>query len=148
MPDNEEIRNSGDEELKARLVELEGVVGKKDEEFSRASTRIVELERLVAEANDRADKLGKDFEKAVSGYKALVVRSNPDVLEELIAGDSIEAIDSSLASARELVSKVRKGVENEISLVKVPAGAPQRTSVDLSALSPREKIQYGIGGKR
>ena len=148
MPENEETQNPGDEELKARLVELERVVGQKDEELGRASTRIMELERLVTEANERVSKINKDLEKAVSGYKALVVRSNPDVLEELITGDSIEAVESSLASARELVSRVRKGVEAEISLVKIPVGAPQRTSVDLSALSPREKIQYGIGGKR
>jgi len=30
----------------------------------------------------------------------------------------------------------------------VPAGAPGRRASDLSALSPREKIQYAIGGKK
>ena len=44
-----------------------------------------------------------------------------------------------------LVTKVKQGLEIEISLARVPAGAPERTLPDLSALSPREKIQYAIG---
>jgi hypothetical protein len=43
---------------------------------------------------------------------------------------------------------VKKSVEKEISNIKVPAGAPGRRASDLSALSPREKIQYAIGGKK
>ena len=49
--------------------------------------------------------------------------------------------------AKALVSRVKQGVEAEVSLAKVPAGAPERTLPDLSALSPREKIQYAIGGR-
>ena len=74
------------------------------------------------------------------------LRVEPDVPEELIAGDSIEAIADSLTSAKELVTKIRKGMEAEISLARVPIGAPERAAPDLSALSPREKIQYAIGG--
>ncbi len=86
--------------------------------------------------------------EAVASYKAVVVQTNPEVIEELISGDTIEAISESLEKAKTLVSRVRQGVEAEISLAKVPAGAPERTSPDLSTLSPREKIQYAIGGKK
>jgi len=75
-----------------------------------------------------------------------VVQSNPDVVEELIGGETIESINKSLDKAKVLVSKVRQGIEAEISMMKIPAGAPERTSPDLSAMSPREKIQYAIGG--
>jgi hypothetical protein len=135
-------------DFKVKVVELEGVMAEKNEELGKANGRIQELERLVAEANDRLDKLSTSLGEGVASYKALVIESNPDVLEGLVTGDSIKSINNSLVSARELVSKVRKGIEAEISLVKIPAGAPQRTSIDLSALSPREKIQYAIGGKR
>jgi len=37
-------------------------------------------------------------------------------------------------------------MEEEVSKARIPAGAPQRVPPDLSALSPREKIQYAIGG--
>ena len=155
MPDNNEQdqKLTGEEmesgeAFKARVVELESLVAAKDGELNEASTRIAELEQIVAEANDKQSKLDESLDQAVSSYKALVIQSNTDVLEELIAGDSIGAINDSLAAARELISKVRSGVESEIASARVPAGAPQRTPIDLSALSPREKIQYAIGGKR
>ena len=155
MPDNNEQdqKLTGEElesgaSFEARVIELESLVAEKDEELNRANARIAELEQTVAEADDKQSKLNEGLNQAVSSYKALVIQSNPDVLEELIAGDSIEVINDSLASARELISKVRSGVESEISSVRVPAGAPQRAPIDLSTLSPREKIQYAIGGKR
>lgn len=132
----------------ARIAELEGLLSRRDTELGGANTRIAELERAVSDSAGRQKQLQESLNQAVSSYKALVAQSNPDILGELIAGDSVDAINSSLKSARELVSKVRSGVEAEIASVKVPAGAPQRTPLDLSALSPREKIQYGIGGKK
>ena len=155
MPDkNEQDQNLAAEELepsevsKDRVVELEGLIAQKDEELSRANDRLTELEQAVAESNDKLNKLNESLNQAVSSYRALVIQSNPDVLEELITGDSIETINNSLASAKELIGKVRSGIEAEILSAKVPAGAPQRAPIDLSALSPREKIQYAIGGKK
>jgi hypothetical protein len=92
--------------------------------------------------------ISNSLTEAVANYKTTVLQANPEVIEELISGDTIESINESLSKAKTLVSKVRQGVEAEISLAKVPAGAPERTSPDLSALSPREKIQYAIGGKK
>jgi len=155
LPDNNEQEQdlTGEEsELseasRVRVAELEGLVAEKDEELSQANTRIAELEQAVAESSNKLSKVNESLNQAISSYKALVVQSNLDVPEELIAGDSIEAVNNSLTSAKELISKVRSGIEAEISSAKVPAGAPQRAPIDLSALSPREKIQYAIGGKK
>jgi len=155
LPDNNEQEQdlTGEEsELseasRVRVAELEGLVAEKDEELSQANTRIAELEQAVADSSNKLSKVNENLNLAISSYKALVVQSNLDVPEELIAGDSIEAVNNSLTSARELISKVRSGIEAEISSAKVPAGAPQRAPIDLSALSPREKIQYAIGGKK
>ena len=65
-----------------------------------------------------------------------------------MGGMVTEAINRSIENANTLVGRVRQGLEEEASRVRIPAGAPQRTPPDLSALSPREKIQYAIGGKR
>jgi len=155
LPDNNEQEQdlTGEEsELseasRVRVAELEGLVAGKEEELSQANTRIAELEQAVADSNNKLSKVNESLNLAISSYKALVVQSNLDVPEELIAGDSIEAVNNSLTSARELISKVRSGIEAEISSAKVPAGAPQRAPIDLPALSPREKIQYAIGGKK
>jgi len=173
VPDNNElnaaestVQNPPEDELgqseasRARVAELEGIIAQRDQELASRDTRISELRQVtanleseittvkqaVAEADESLHKLGESFKQAVASYKTLVVQSNPDVPEELVTGESIEAITDSLTSAKELVSKIRKGMEAEISLARVPAGAPERTAPDLSALSPREKIQYAIGG--
>lgn len=156
-PPEDELGQS--EAFRARVTELEGLIAQREQELASRDTRISELgqatanleseiatlKQAVAEADDSLHKLGESFKQAVASYKVLVVQSNPDVPEELVTGDSIEAINDSLTSAKELVSKIRKGMESEILLTRVPAGAPERTPPDLSALSSREKIQYAVG---
>ncbi len=141
---------------------VESLVARKDEELASANARLTELEQTVAskdsditslkqskvELEERLRTTSNSLTETVASYKAIVAQANPEVIEELISGDTIEAINESLNKAKALVSKVRQGVEAKISLAKVPAGAPERTSPDLSALSPREKIQYAIGGKK
>jgi uncharacterized coiled-coil protein SlyX len=142
--------------------ELEGLLAKKDEELAAKDLRISELEQAItirddqiaalkqslAELELKLTELNDRLSQAVSSYRALVIKLNPGVPEELITGDSIEAIDKSLADAQNLVGKVRKELEAEIAGARVPAGAPQRTAIDFSALSPKEKIQYAIGERR
>ena len=117
------------------------MVAQKDEELAKANARVSELEQVVVESDG-------NLAQAVSSYKALVVKVNPEVLEELITGDTIDDISASLEKAESIVGRVRQGLEAEMASAKVPTGAPERTPTDLSALSPREKIQYAIGGKR
>jgi len=131
-----------------RITELEGLVAQKDEELTKANARITELEQAVAKSDEKLTTLKNSLAEAVAGYKAIVVQANPEVLEELVIGDTIESINESLNKAKTLISRVRQGLETEISGARIPAGAPQRTPPDLSALSPREKIQYAIGGKK
>jgi len=143
-PESEPTQDLTREELeqaRARVAELETLVAQKDEELAKANARIIELEQTVTETSNA-------LSQAVTSYKALVVKSNPGVPEELITGDTIEAINRSLEDAQTLISRVRQGLEAEMAVTKVPAGAPQRAPFDLSALSPREKIQYAIGGKK
>ena len=152
----------GLEETRARVAELEVLLTQRDKERTSAESRISELEQIVvdrdsqiaalkqslADLEQRVTELSDTLNQAVSSYRALAVKSNPEVPEELITGDTIEAIDESLANAQSLIDKVRQGMEAEIAKAKVPAGAPQRAPMDLSALSPREKIQFAVGGNK
>ena len=158
QPEAEESETEGESET----AELERLAIQKDEELADMNARLLELEQVVASKDDEVASLKQtnaeleervttgsgSLTKAVASYRAMVVQANPEAVEELISGDTIEAIDESLNKAKTLVSKVRQGLESEISLARIPAGAPERTSPDLSALSAREKIQYAIGGKR
>ena len=57
------------EQVRARVIELEGLLAEKDEELVKANTRISELEQLVAGLENK-------LVQAISSYKALVVKSN------------------------------------------------------------------------
>jgi len=142
-------------ESAARVVELEQLVASKERELALKDLRISELEQAVASRDSQLAALNQSLaeletrlSQAVEAYRALVVKTNPAVPAELISGDSVEEIDHSLASAQVLVDRVRQELEVEIAAAKIPAGAPLRTPLDFSALSPKEKIQYAIGERR
>jgi hypothetical protein len=111
-------------------------------------TEITALRKSETELKEKLAAAGKSLVEAVAGYKSRVLQMNPGITEELINGDTIETVNTSLEKAISLVGRVKKSVEKEISNIRVPAGAPGRRPSDLSGLSPREKIQYAIGGKK
>jgi len=90
--------------------------------------------------------LSESLEKAVNSYRNMVIKAHPEIPEELIKGKSVEDIDTSLAEAKKIVSQVRKSLEQEGLMADVPVGAPTRKPENTDGLSPREKIQYAIGG--
>jgi chromosome segregation ATPase len=150
------------EEPQGSADNLESLLAQREEELARASARIAELDGTVLDRNGEIASLKQSLTEmeeklaatndslvgAVASYKSMVIRTNPDIVGELISGDTIESVNESLEKARSLIGRVRQGLETEIASARVPAGAPERRSPDLSALSPREKIQYGIGGKK
>ena len=105
------------------------------------------LKQSLDETSQTLDKVNRAMPQAVGAYRELVIQSNPGLLAELITGDSIEEVNESLKNARAIVERVRQEIEVEAARTRIPAGAPQRTPMDFSGLSPREKIQYAIGGK-
>jgi len=159
---NQNQEPNGEELESSRVAKLEALLAEKDEELAAKDSRISELEQAIAERDNqiaalqqsvaelepRLTELENSLSQAISSYRALAIKSNPGLPEELIAGDSIEEIDQSLAGAQALIDRVRQRLEAEIAGARIPAGAPQRSPVDLSALSPRDKIQYAIGERR
>lgn len=131
-------------ELKAR----EANMGELEETLAARDTEIAGLKQTITEAEEKLTQINDSLSQAVASYRELVVAAHPEIPPELITGDSVESIDESLRNAQALVDKVKQGIEAEVSKTRVPAGAPQRTPLDLSVLSPREKIEYAIGGKR
>ena len=158
------VEEPGGEEMvsQARVTELQTQIAQKEEELAEAGNRVTGLEQELVgrnediaaleqsrvELEERLSSVSDSLAEAVASYKAVVIERNPEVMEELISGDTIEAIDESLEKAKNLIGRVRQGLETEISQTKVPAGAPERRAPDVSALSPREKIQYAIGDRR
>jgi hypothetical protein len=121
------------------IAELEQALTDKDGEIGA-------LNQSLNEAKGASVELAKVLSQTVAAYRELVVQANPGVMADMITGDSIEKINESLKSARAIMEKARREIEADAVRARIPAGAPQRTPPDMSALSAREKIQYGLGG--
>ena len=132
----------------SRITELESLVAQKDEVLAKVNARITELEQALVKSEERLKATHDSLAETVANYKVMVTKANPEVPEELISGDNLDAVNQSLQQAKSLISRVKQGLEAEFQAARVPAGAPQRTPPDLSSLSPREKIQYSIGSKQ
>jgi hypothetical protein len=132
----EEVKAQQPAPAEARPDESGQAVARKEQEILALKT---DMEGLVS----RVKSLDGALAAAVGSYRASVVQANPDILPELISGTSVVEIDESIKRAREIVARVKKGVETESARGRFPVGAPERGGLD-AGLSPREKIQQGI----
>jgi hypothetical protein len=125
------------------------------DQLADARARVEGLEREVADATAEAATLREQLDRAherlrttAARYRDLVVRSEPALPPELIAGDDIDAIDATAEAARKTVARLRAQLEDEAQQRRVPAGAPPRSRPDLSGLSPEQKIRVGLAQRR
>ena len=85
---------------------------------------------------------------AIGKYLDAVKAANPTIPLDIIAGATIEEIDVSVEKAQSIATAVRASLEAQAKEARVPAGAPNRESINLDGLSPREKIVVGIQQKQ
>lgn len=142
----EGILRSENEALRGELKQQRAVVDRLEESLAGKVVEIAALEQSLAAVERNLAEMGKQMVLAVASYRDMVVQANPGVLAELITGETVEDVNETLKTARALVDRVRQEVEAEVARARIPAGSPQRTPPDVSALSSREKIQYAIGG--
>jgi chromosome segregation ATPase len=146
------------DEARGEVTRLREQAGEAD---ARAQTAIDESARLqveLAAANDAVAAFDADAASlrtmleeseqrtrdAAARYRDLAARVEPTIPADLIAGDTIEAIDASIAKARELAASVRAHIEAQAQAARVPAGAPQRSLPDVSGMTPEQKIRHGL----
>lgn len=89
--------------------------------------------------NNSIGHLTLELQEAVTRYRAEILRRNPEIPAEMVTGRCVAEIDDSLLKAQAVVDAVKANLQEQI-----PAGAPARTGTDVSSLSPRQKIEYGI----
>lgn len=113
-------------------------------ETARLSERLADREARAAELEQRTAALHRDLETAhaerraaVTRYRDTLLTATPELPAALVAGDTLEAVDQAVQTAREVVARVREHVA-------VPAGSPPRRGTDVAGLSPGEKIRYGL----
>lgn len=83
---------------------------------------------------------------AVARYREAALAAEPELPPELVAGQTVEEVDASLAGARRTVAAIRQRLAEaaEPSTRGFPAGAPARLSGSLEGLSAAEKIARGL----
>ena len=134
------------ESLKSELKTRNAAIAGLEQSIAGKDGEITALKQSLDNSSKALDETKNALQQAVAAYKELVAQANPGLVAEMIKGETIEEINESLKSARALVERVKQEVGAENARVRVPAGAPQRTPLDLSALSPREKIKYAMEG--
>ena len=110
-----------------------------------------ELETIqgqLAEASANFEGAKAAYAYAVEDYKKLVLQTNPLFTPDIIGGDTIDAVKTSVEKAGVLVGKVKEGLEAQAAALSqlsvVPAGAPARSATNTEGLSTKEKINLGL----
>jgi hypothetical protein len=145
-------------ELLARLEAARADIERLETEAANASGEAASLRTALDDANARiglaaldADRLRGQIEEAsqreqqaAARYRELMLRAEPALPSDMIAGDSIDAIDAAVIAARDVVGRVRSHIEAQATAVRVPVGAPQRAVPDITAMTPQQKIRHGL----
>ena len=145
------------EALKAELEEEKKAKAAAEAALAEKDARIAELEASLSEAKSRLDQdeaaaaeltqVKESYGQAIAKYLGAVRLANPTIPQDIIAGDTIEAIDASVEKATAIAESVRDSLEAQAKEARIPAGAPTRGEISLEGLTPREKITAGIQQK-
>ena len=137
LDDSQEISQPAAKELQDKVAALESQVEAK-------AGMITGLEGQLASLNHDFEGAGAAYANAVEDYKKLAASSNPLIPSEAISGATIEEVKDSLDRALKLVASVQESLAREAQASSIPAGAPARAGLDTSAMSTKEKINYGL----
>ena len=134
---NQEMVPPSVKELEEKVAALEGEVEAKTND-------VTGLEGRVAVLSQDFEGARAAYAYAVEDYRKLAASANPLVPAEAISGTTIEEVKDSLGRALKLVSSVQESLAKQAQASSVPAGAPARVGLDTSAMSTKEKINYGL----
>jgi chromosome segregation ATPase len=126
-----------EQDLKTRNADLQA----RDEELTSVKAQLSEKDTGFA-------SLAAEKDTAVEAYKDLVRKTNPVIPADMITGASIADVNAALENATGLVNRIKAKVHENNADNSIPAGAPGRTEPDISTMSTREKISYGLQQSR
>ena len=134
--DLDAIDGDGDEPTPAVLAELQAVT---DAEAATASAveQALEATRRELEAQRRTAR------EAVARYRDAALAAEPELPPDLVAGETLDEVDASLAAARRAVAQIRQRIA-EHATRGFPAGAPARSGGSTEGMSAAEKIARGL----
>ena len=148
----------GLDELREELVGVRAEAERLAEELADREARVLEqaegmdalrreVEAARLEATQARAIAAEEAQRLAGRYRAALLQGAPDVPPDLVHGESVDDLDRSLATAREVVARVREQVQTETAS-RIPAGSPVRGAPDPGTLSPAEKIRAGIAERQ
>ena len=139
----------------ARAVHLEGVSAAQAEALAQAKAEVASRDEQLAAMGDElaaarseAEGLRASLRSAAERYRQAVLASQSEVPPDLVSGETVEEVDRQLEAALRTVAQLKSHLESQAQAQRVPTGAPVRRAPDLAALSPTEKISYGLAQQR
>ena len=126
------------------VARLNGTLGQRDARIAELEAAVSGMESAAGEREQQAAAARLQLSQALEAYRASLLEADPGLPAELVAGDTIEELQASHARARQIVEQVRGSLEEQALMERTPSGAPARSDVDVSALSPEEKIRLGL----
>jgi hypothetical protein len=116
-----------DAEITARLIAREA--------------EVTRLSRQLAEKDDIIGRLNTSLNAAVTAYRGSAAALHRDLPEELIEGETVNAVDESLKKAMALVARVK----STMAQTAPPLVAAGRSRPPNDGLSTMDKIRVGLG---
>ena len=130
------VDGDGEEPEAAVLAELAALVGVEAAEEASTAVELAGLRQELAAERERT-------RVAVQRYRDALLSAEPELPAELVAGETLEALDVAVASARRAVAQIREQLGAEETR-GFPAGAPARLGAQAGGLSATEKIAFGL----
>ena len=141
---SEESLDGSQELVQPAAQELQDKVAALESQVEAKAGVITGLEGQLTSLSHDFEGAGAAYAYAVEDYKKLAASSNPLIPSEAISGATIEEVKDSLDRALKLVASVQESLAREAQASSIPAGAPARAGLDTSAMSTKEKINYGL----
>lgn len=101
------------------------------------------------EAPDDAGAMDSGVERPagerLAEVRELILKAYPDVVAEMVAGESVDELLASIPTAREAYARVATTIQEQTPPpTPVPTGAGRRPPIDPDGLSPEGMIRAGL----
>ena len=127
-----------------QLQQAQRALQERDEAAARLTDALAQSQERLQEQAKSLQQTEEALRRTLGQYRTALLAASPEVPPELVQGDTAEAVESSLALAQQVVTRIKQQLEAKLAAERVPPGAPLRSAPDASSLSPTEKILYGL----
>jgi DNA repair exonuclease SbcCD ATPase subunit len=132
----------------ARAAHLQETIAQARTELASRDAELVGLRDSLSTARSEAEELRGSLRSAAEKYRQAVLASRAEVPPDLVGGETVEEVDRQLEAALRMVAQLKSHLESQAQAQRVPAGAPSRRAPDTTALTPTEKISYGLAQRK